>query len=297
MRGLKLRYQNRRSLAGFLFVTPWLIGVIGVFLRSIFSSMAYSVSNTTITSTGLQLEYIGFENFEKAFVSDPYFVKYLVSQIGYMFYSTPLILGFSLFIATILANKFRGRTAFRAIFFLPVVMGSGIILSIMSEDVLSQSVLSGARSSMLFESDSLRTMLLEAGIKRDIVDTFTKLTSDILNLVWKSGIQILLFVANLTSIPVQLYESAKVEGATSWECFWKITFPLISPVILLNMIYTIIDTFTDYSNSIMRYILDFGRALEFSYGSALSWIFLIAGLAVVALCYLVVNKWIVYSEE
>ena len=113
----------------------------------------------------------------------------------------------------------------------------------------------------------------------------------------RQGLQILLFIANLKAIPNQLYESARVEGATSWESFWKITFPMISPIIILNMVYTIIDSFTDYSNVIMMYILNFGRSLNFSYSSSLSWIFLMVVFLTVGLAYIIVNKWIVYSEE
>lgn len=290
-------YEKKKSIAGFLFITPWLIGFFGFFIRSLISSLTYSVSNTVITSTGLQLDFIGFSSYEKAVISDPYFIRYLLNEIGAVLYKTPLILFFSLFVAVILSQEFRGRTVFRAVFFLPVIMGSGIILSIMSGDVMSQSVLSGARSSMLFESTSLQDMLLDAGIRRDIVETFMKINTEILNLVWKSGLQILLFVANLKAIPAQLFESAHVEGATAWESFWKITFPMISPILLLNMIYTIIDSFTDYSNTVMIYIQDFARALNFSYSSALSWIFLVIVLAVIGLAYITVNKWIVYSVD
>ena len=297
MKRLKMKYEKKKSLAGFLFITPWMIGFLGLFLRSILSSMIYSVCSTTITTSGLQLDFIGFSGYEKAFISDPYFLKYLVSQVGSMLYNTPLILGFSLFVSTILAKNFKGRTVFRAIFFLPVIMGSGLILSIMSGDTMSQSVLSGARSSMLFESSSLQDLLLEAGIRRDLVESFMKINTEVLNLVWKSGLQILLFIANLKAIPNQLYESARVEGATSWESFWKITFPMISPIIILNMVYTIIDSFTDYSNVIMMYILNFGRSLNFSYSSSLSWIFLMVVFLTVGLAYIIVNKWIVYSEE
>lgn len=185
----------------------------------------------------------------------------------------------------------------RAIFFIPVICGSGVILQIMSGDAMSQSVISGARSSMLYQSSALEQILLDTGLSDDLVKTLTGIVSDIFNLTWKSGLQILLFISGLNAIPPHLYEAAHVEGATSWESFWKITLPMVSPIVIVNLIYTVIDGFTDYQNSVMTYILDFGKRLEFSYSAALSWIYFVLVGVIVGIVYAVINRRVTYVED
>lgn len=291
-------YEKKKSLYGFLFILPWVIGFGTIFLRSLISSLCYSFSNLRITSGKLEMTFMGFSNYVKAFFSDLKFPQYLASQLGSMLYYVPVILVFGLFMAVILNQKFHGRTLVRAIFFIPVIAGSGgIILSIMSGDAMSQSILDGSRSSMLFETTAVQQMLLESGVSQDIVDLFMKIVSGVFDLSWKSGLQIVLFIAGLQTIPSQLYEAAQVEGATAWESFWKITFPMITPMLMVNLIYTIIDNFTDYSNLIMKYILDFGRQLDFSYSATLSWIYFIIVFAIVGIVYAIINRKVVYTVD
>ncbi len=294
--GRQLGYERKKRLAGALFILPWAVGFLALFLRPIVSSMLYSVTNATIAQ-GMKGDFIGFANYIKAFASDQKFVQYLAGELGNFLYNVPVILSFSLFMAVILNQKFRGRTVMRAIFFIPVVCGSGIILQIMSGDALSQSVISGARSSMLYQSSALEQILLEVGVGEELVSTLTGIVSNIFNLTWKSGLQILLFISGLNAIPSHLYEAAHVEGATSWEAFWKITLPMVSPIIMVNLIYTVIDSFTDYSNTVMTYILDFGKRLEFSYSATLSWIYFVIVALIVGIVYAVINRRVAYVEE
>ena len=293
---LRMRYESKKRLAGLLFILPWAIGFVFLFLRPIISSMLYSVTDATIAQN-MKGEFIGFTNYIGAFTNDPDFVQYLTEEIGNFFTNTPLILCFSLFMAVILNQKFRGRTIIRAIFFIPVICGSGVILQIMSGDAMSQSVISGDRSSMLFQSTALNELLRDMGLSSDLVNTMTDIVSNIFNLTWKSGLQIVLFIAGLNAIPGHLYEAANVEGATAWEAFWKITLPMVSPFIILNLTYTVIDNFTDYSNQVMTYILDFGKRLEFSYSSTLSWIYFFIIAVVIAVVYLIINRRITYVEN
>lgn len=292
----RLGYEQKKRLAGVLFILPWAIGFLALFLRPIVSSMIYSVTDATITQ-GMKGDFIGISNYVKAFVSDSKFVQYLTAELGNFCYNVPVILCFSLFLAVLLNQKFRGRTAMRAIFFIPVICGSGVILQIMSGDAMSQSVISGARSSMLFQSSALEQLLLEMGMGDELVTTLTDIVSNIFNLTWKSGLQILLFISGLNAIPGHLYEAAHVEGATAWESFWKITLPMVSPIIIVNLIYTVIDSFTDYSNTVMTYILDFGKRLEFSYSATLSWIYFAIVALIVGTVYLIINRRVAYVEE
>ena len=292
----RLGYGQKKRLAGVLFILPWAIGFLTLFLRPIVSSMVYSVTDVTIAQ-GMKWDFIGISNYVKAFVSDAKFVQYLAEELGNFCYNVPVILCFSLFLAVLLNQKFRGRTVMRAIFFIPVVCGSGVILQIMSGDAMSQSVISGARSSMLYQSSALEQILLEMGLGDELVTTLTGIVTNIFNLTWKSGLQILLFISGLNAIPGHLYEAAHVEGATAWEAFWKITLPMVSPIIIVNLIYTVIDSFTDYSNTVMTYILDFGKRLEFSYSAALSWIYFAIVALIVGVVYLIINRRVAYVEE
>ena len=123
----------------------------------------------------------------------------------------------------------------------------------------------------------------------------TGFVDSIFNLLWKSGIQTLLFITALQSIPVSMYEAAKMEGGTAWEIFWKITFPMVSSTILLNVIYTVIDTFSDPGNRIVKYVNDFARMGDFNYSSALIWIYTLIILVLVGLCYLIINRFVYYE--
>ncbi len=291
-------YEQRKSFYGFLFILPWVIGFCGVFLRALINSFFYSISSQRITSGKLELTFVGMDNYVKAFLSDLNFPKHLVGQIGSMLYYVPIILVFSLFMAVLLNQKFHGRTLVRAIFFIPVIAGSGgIVLSIMSGDAMSQSLLSGSRSSMLFETTAVQQMLLESGLSQELVSMFMQIVSGVFDLTWKAGLQIVLFIAGLQTIPAQLYEAAQVEGATGWESFWKITFPMITPMLMVNLIYTIIDNFTDYSNVVMKYILNFGRQLDFVYSAALSWIYFVLVFVIVGVVYAVLNRKVVYTVD
>ncbi len=295
-KGSRFGYEQKKKWAGFLFILPWLVGFLTLFLRPILSSVRYSVTDATITE-GMKGDFIGLSLYVKAFSSDQKFVQYLTAELGGFAYHVPVILCFSLFLAVILNQRFHGRTVMRAIFFIPVICGSGVILQIMSGDAMSQSVISGARSSMLYQSSALEQILLNTGLSDDLVKTLTGIVSDIFNLTWKSGLQILLFISGLNAIPPHLYEAAHVEGATSWESFWKITLPMVSPIVIVNLIYTVIDGFTDYQNSVMTYILDFGKRLEFSYSAALSWIYFVLVGTIVGIVYAVINRRVTYVED
>lgn len=292
-----IRYERKKSVAGFLFILPWLLGFIFIVVRPLISSIGYAFSDTTITTNGMNLDFAGFTYFIKAFRSDLKFPQYLTGQLISLAYNVPIIVAFSLFMAVVLNQSFKGRTVARAIFFIPVVVGSGgIIISYMS-DQISSTMISGARSQMLFSSDSfsMTNMLLEAGLSSDIVGIISSVISNVFDLTWKSGLQIVLFIAALQSVSPPLYEAADVEGASSWEKFWKITFPMVMPILMVNLIYTIIDDFTDYGNSVLRYITSIGSDLDFSYSSALSWIYFVIITVIIGIVYFIVNRRITYT--
>ncbi len=289
--------ERKRSLAGFLFVLPWVIGFWGFFLRPLLSSALYSVSDISILTDGVYLQYKGFDAYYDAFFTDLYFVQRLTAQLGTMLWQVPVIVAFSLFMAVIMNGKFKGRGLVRTVFFLPVIVGSGVVMSIMNGDAISSAIASGTRSSMLFQTSGIDAILLDFGIGRELVNALMGIIDGIFTLAWKSGLQILLFMSGLLSISGSLYESARVEGATKWDMFWKITFPMISPVLILNVIYTIIDNFADYSNTVMQYIYTFVKSLNLGYSSALSMITFVIMMTIIGIAYVIINKRVVYAVQ
>ncbi len=293
----KMSYERKKSLAGYLFLAPWLIGFFGLFLRTFITSVLYSFSNVTLTTDGAKLSFVGLENYRKAFFIDPDFVPLITQQIQEMLTTVPVILMFSLFIAVLLNQEFRGRTLARAVFFLPVVIGSGIVISIIQGDAMSNEVLNGTRAAGLFESGSIFDVLEESGLSTDLVASMIGIVNNIFELSWHSGLQIILFLAALQTVPDQLYEVARVEGATSWEVFFKITLPMITPIMIVNIIYTIVDSFTDYGNTLLIYILNLGRKLNFAYSAALGNVYFLLIFVIIGLVFLIIGKRVTYVEK
>lgn len=289
--------ERKRAIAGWLFVMPWVIGFAGLFMRSLISSLVYSFSETHIRVGGMGLEPVGFAQYIRAFVKDSYFLRQLTSELGSMFYEVPVTLAFSLFMGVMIHNKFRGRTFVRSVLFLPVICGSGLIMSLINGDSMSSSILSGARTAMMFQTRGIDTYLLEMGVSSDLISSMMGIVNGIFDLAWKSGLQIILFLSGILSISPSLYESAKIEGATGWEMFWKITFPMLTPMLLLNTVYTVVDCFTDYQNSLVRYIYDQAKLLNFGYSAALSWIYFLVIAVIVGIVYKLINKRVVYVVE
>ena len=297
MKKRRLSYERKKSLAGYVFLAPWLIGFFGLFLRNLITSILYSFSEIKLTTSGAELKFIGIDNYSRAFLVDPDFVPLLTSQIQEMFTTVPVILMFSLFIAVLLNQEFKGRTLARSIFFLPVVIGSGVVISIIQGDAMSGEVLNGTRAAGLFESGSIFDALEESGLSSDLVETMVSIVNNIFDLSWHSGLQIILFLAALQTVPDQLYEVARVEGATSWESFFKITLPMITPIMIVNVIYTIVDSFTDYGNKLMVYILNLGKRLNFAYSAALGNIYFLIIFAIIGLVLFLVGRKVTYIEK
>jgi len=289
-------YESKKSLAGFLFVSIWVIGFIFFFLLPFLQSVRYSFSDIVLNPNGgYTLNFIGWKNYIKAFTTDAEFLPAVFSSLGAMLYQAPIIVLFSLFVAIILNQKFVGRTFVRGIFFIPIIVANGVILSIMNGDVLSQTIMQGSSSSTLFQSEFLYELMFKSGMSQEFVNGLTGVVDSLFALIWKSGIQIIIFLAGLQTIADSMYEAAKIEGATGWETFWKITFPMISPMIILNLIFTIIDSFTDYNNVVMKYINEQQIGMRLAYSSTLGWIYFLMVAVIIVMVYLIINKRVFYQ--
>jgi len=278
----KLSLEQKNRYYGLYFILPWFLGFLFLFMVPLISSFRYSLSNLQVSNEGFSLEYIGLANFREALFSHESYVRMLTESVLNIVVNTPLIIIFSLFFAVILNQKFHGRVLARAIFFLPVILASGIIASIENGDLMQSVVrnandMTGGGLSVMKNLD-LTIMLLESGMSPILVEYLTGAVSRIYEIVSQSGVQILIFLAGLQSISPSLYEAAKIEGSTGYEAFWKITFPMLSPLILTNLVYTIVDSFIRDQTS--RLVVDTAfKSFNFGLSAAMSWIY----FAVIAL--------------
>lgn len=264
MKRRRLSFRTRRTLEALMFISPWLIGACLFFIYPIFISIKLSFSEI-IRLKGFVMEWVGFENYQYIFLWDINFIPMFLKVVKNTILNTPITLVFSLLIAILINRPIIGRGFFRSAFFIPVLLGSGYIMKqLLGLGASSGGVISGIQvpEVMLNVLGSTLSPLVQSSLDRITV------------ILWKSGVQIILFLAGLQGIPGSLYEAAKCDGATEWEMFWKITLPTISPVILLNFIYTMVAFFTDSNNEIVGYILEQSFAnTQFARGAAMGWVY------------------------
>lgn len=283
-----LRYETKKKWVGMAFSLPWLLGFIFFFLKPMINSILFSISKIGLNETGPVYTFIGFGHYHYLFISDPTFlVETIKSALG-VFGDLFLTIAFSIFIALILVQRFKGRLVARAMFFLPVIVASGVVIGIINGDLYSQQLMQGDTAQM--QLTVLTNVLQSTGLSIDLISAIVGTMNSIFSVVWKSGIQILIFMTGLQAIPPSVKEAASVEGATSWEFFWKITFPMIMPVLQLNVIYTVINSFTDASNPIISRMFMLNRTLDYSYSSAIAWTYFSIVFILVIILYTIINR-------
>ena len=299
--------DRRKARAGWFFVLPFLIGFVLIYLPMVWQSLQISFSKIVIggASGTYDMVPVGFQNYSDAFLVDPMFTQTLLAGLGNLVIDIPTILIFSLFMAIMLNQKMVGRAVFRSIFFIPVVLSTGIMESIAAMDVLTDYMESGEgiddgsgqSAEQLVSADDLALLFANMKVGSELIETVTGLVNNIFDIVNRSGVQMLIFLAALQSISPAIYESCKIDGATAWETFWKITLPMISPMILVNGVYTIIDSFTTESNPVMVYVQKAYTESSQEISTAMAWIyFAIVGLAV-ALIAAIMSGFVFYQRK
>ena len=294
----KLTLLQKRSLMGYLFILPWLVGFILFYVRSLFLTGQFAFSNMTVDTIhgGYTLEWVGLDNFIYAFRVHGSFKQVLTESVMGMLVDVPLIIFFSLFMAMLLNRKFKGRAVVRAIFFLPVILNSGAITAamdlaaqMMSGGIATQTaeVTATAGTTIAFDIDYLIDMFMSLGLPATIMDYIVEAVARINDIISASGVQIIIFIAALQSIPGSMYEVAKIEGATGYETFWKVTFPMVMPHIITNVVYTIVDSFTESDVVDLAYTVAFD---QFNYG--LSSVFSLVSTVVTCVILVLVCGWI-----
>lgn len=300
---LRLTLRGKEALAGFLFIIPFLIGLLGLFLPMVIQSVKFSVSNLEVTSEGFTLSPAanhGLEHYIRALTIDPEYNLMLLNAMIKMVTSVPLIIIFSFFAATLLNQKFKGRTLARSIFFFPVLLSSGAILTLETSDLLLNSLGASETSGNDIASFlNVASLLLQyTDLPKSVVIFLSNAVNGVYDIIIASGVQILIFLAGLQSISPSLFEASDIEGATAWESFWKITFPMISPLILVNCVYTIIDSFTNSTNEMMSEIQStIFNDIKYGFGSAMAWVYFICIVVVLMIVGSIISKKVFYYDE
>ena len=300
--------DKKKARAGWIFVLPFVIGFVLVYLPIIVDSISYSFSEKVITSAGKpEFNYIGWANYHEALFVNPSFVSTLLTGLKDMVFDIPMILIFSLFMAVLLNQKMAGRAVFRAIFFIPVILATGLMESIEATNTLgdymdsAEGIDDGSGSSTasdIVSSMDVEQMFSGMAIGQGLVEYVTVAINNIYDIVNRSGVQMLIFLAGLQSISPAIYESVQIDGATSWETFWKITFPMISPMILVNAVYTVIDSFTTDSNVVMTFISsEYSQPRGDVISSAMAWMYFLIVLAIIAAIAGICSAFVFYQKR
>jgi ABC-type sugar transport system permease subunit len=306
---LKLPKRRKRSLdarrarAGYLFTLPFILGILLVYLPILLDSIWFSF-NQEIPGPIVDgmptyvIEFVGLDFYKEAFET-PDFVTALLAGLQQLVLEVPAVIIFSLFIAVVLNQKMVGRAAFRAIFFVPVIIATGIMETINASDAMQNMMSggiddgSGSSASDIVSAMDIEKMFAELGFGSEIVASVVGLVNNIYNIINYSGVQMLIFLAGLQSISPAIYEACTIDGATGWETFWKITFPMISPMILVNAAYTIIDAFTRETNPVMTYI----DTVKTNAAIAMSWIYFVIVVLIILVVAAVASSFIFYQRR
>ena len=294
-------FESRRGRYGYLFTLPFIIGSVFFIIYPIILSIAFSFSRVSNDSVGYTLNYTGLANYKYMLFSDAEYNKTVTSTIKEMLLNVPVVAIFSFFIASLLNQEFKGRGFARSVLFLPLIVSSSAVMRLLAkEDIAISMAQSGAEVGNAADfSSSLTEYLSNLNIGPDIVDLLSSTVNNISQVLAMSAIPIIIFLAALQSISPSIYEASYVEGATKWEVFWKISLPMISPMILVVIIYTMIDSFSNTSNAVIKIVhnLSFTGNIDLGKGCAAAWIYLTITLTVIGIVYFIVNRFVFYQDD
>lgn len=274
--------HHKKMMIGYIFIAPWLVGMIIFFAYNLFRSAQFSLNHVDLAvAERFELNYVGMDNFNFAFREHATFLRVLTESITETLIAVPLIIFFSLFVAMLINRKFALRGFVRAIFFLPVIMASPAINSAL--DGAARAIAGGVTSmapdmagaAAGINTMALLVMLTDFGLPLQVANYIADAIAQLFIIIRASGVQIIIFLAALQSVPSSMYEVAKIEGATAYETFWKVTFPLVSPLVLTNVVYTIIDGFSrtevvELAHETAFFRMNFGLSAAMSLSSSLA---------------------------
>ena len=299
---LSLTLDGKNAVTGYLFLLPFLIGFIAFMFFPILESLRMVFSSVKIDTEkhGFSMEFIGLENLKRVLAIDPEFNRFVIEEIGRMLLIVPAIIIFSLFVALLLNQEFKGRGLVRAVFFLPVILSSGVMIGLETNNSLLNSMAEIIKEGNLMRSSVtkvLEDILVTEGAASDFMGYIFRIINQIYDIAMASGIQIIIFLSALQTIPPSMFEAAKIEGATGWECFWKITFPMVSSLILVNIVYSVVDYFLRTDNRVMGKInLSMLRLFQYGFGTAMAWVYFFAVITIIGIAMAIISKRVYYYE-
>ena len=303
MKKRKVGLMGRRAIYGYLFILPFIIGFIFFMVKPLCQSHRMDLSDVTISTQGFELAYNQLANFKKAFLIDADFKRMLIEGIGNMIYRSIATVVFSFFVALLLNQNFKGRTLARSIFFLAVILSSGVLVGLENNNSLMTQLKDTIEEAGNANSVTqvLERILVpsEQGLGGIGAKTFKKvfeIIDSIYDVAMASGIQIIIFLSGLQNISPSMYEAAQMEGCTSWESMCKITIPMISPLLPVCWIYTIVDFFMKTDNEIMTKINDNMLALAYGFSSAMAWSYFIVCMVLIGISSLIISKVVYYYD-
>jgi len=307
---LKLSFNQKKQLSYWVFLIPFLLGFLLIMVEIYFNSLQYSFNNVVLDGAeGFHLEWRGLKNFNYALRKDPDFVVNIQTSIIEMLTNIPLVILYSLMIAVILNREMKGRTFFRAVFFIPVILATGFMAKADMNNMISDQMWNnmgttsavGAETEVangLINATEIQEFLLGLSISTELSDFILNAAQNIYNIVNISGVQMVIFLAGIQSISPAIYESASIDGATAWESFWLITFPMISPLVIVNIVYTVIDSFTSSDNIIMLQIEEQTfKSNGMGLASAMAWFYFLVVAVCLIIITLIVRGYVYYQQR
>lgn len=291
--------QKRKAIAGYLFILPFIIGFLAFMVQPLAQSFYMSFCDVQVGAGNFSPQFKGLFNYVRAFTIDPEFNRLLVEEISRMCINSLAVMVFSFFVALILNQKFKGRALVRAVFFLPVILSSGVIIGVETDNSLMASIQSAVESTSTGMSitGTIEEILKTAGIGTRAFETVFEIVDGIYDVAIASGIQIIIFLSGLQTISPSMYEAAEIEGCTAWESLWKITFPMVSSLFLVNWIYTIVDFCMRTDNEVIEKISEeITVQINYGFASAMSWVYFGIVILIIGISSLIISKGVYYYE-
>jgi len=292
-------FQKRKAIAGYLFISPFIIGFLAFMIKPLFQSLYMSFCEVELGSGTFNPVWNGIENFKYIFTVDPEFNRLLFEEVTRMMIYSIAIIVFSFFVALVLNQKFHGRALVRAIFFLPVILSSGVILGLETDNQLMATLAAQIEetTSNVSITAALEEILRTAGVGVRAFEKVFEIIDNIYDVAIASGIQIIIFLSGLQTIPSSVYEAADIEGCTAWESLWKITFPMISSMFLVNWIYTVIDFCMRSDNKVIEKIQEIMiDQMRYGRASAMSWVYFVLILIFIGITSLIISRRVYYYD-
>ncbi len=291
--------EKRRAITGYLFISPFIIGFLLFMVKPLFQSLYMSFCDVQVGAGSFELVFSKLDNLNKAFRVDPDFSRVLVEEFTRMLIYSLAIMVFSFFVSLVLNQEFRGRAFVRAVFFLPVILSSGVILGLESNNSVVAMIQADIQNNMsgISITDALESILRTAGVGVRAYEEVFEVIDNIYDVALASGIQIIVFLSGLQTIPKSMYEAASIEGCTAWESLWKVTFPMVSSIFLVNWVYTIVDFCMRTDNEVIKKIQDImiGQ-LNYGLASAMAWVYFLLIIVFLAITSFLISRRVYYYE-